>query len=102
MKINNTKTKTSSGLDLNDKDYLNNLLSTLKCNVKNYATMITEMSNEDLVKDIEKLFQETLQMQRATYLLMFQNGWYSLEAPDSNKISTKYDNLLKEYEDLSN
>ena len=47
-KISNPKTEVPTGRTLNDKDYLNCLLTTLKEMGKNYATVLTEASNENL------------------------------------------------------
>ena len=46
--ISNPKTEVSKGTSLNDKDYMNSLLGTLKEMVKNYAVALTEASNENL------------------------------------------------------
>ena len=46
--ISNEKKVVSKGTNLNDKDYLNNLLCSLKDLCKNYCTVLTEVSNESL------------------------------------------------------
>ena len=35
------------------------------------------------------------------YELMFRKGWYILEKSDVNKIDSKYQMLLQEYQDLN-
>lgn len=100
MKVQNSKTQTPSGVSLNDKDYMNIMLTHLKELVKNYAIMLTEASNENLLKKEEKVFDKLLDLQRKTYNIMFQNGWYSLESQDSTKINNKYEMLNQEYTDL--
>ena len=100
MKIQNSKTKTPTGVMFNDKDYMNKLLSCLKEMAKNYTIMLTEASNDILYEIYFKFYEELLDAQREVYLVMFQNGWYSLESQDDSKISTKYTTLLKEYNDL--
>ena len=55
MKIENTEVLVPSGKALNDKDYMNSLLSSLKELVKNYAVVLTETSNEILYKKYKEL-----------------------------------------------
>ena len=99
-KIQNQKTEVPTGIELNDKDYMNSLLSTLKEMTKNYATFLTETSNEYLYEEIKKFFDDTLELQRETYELMFQNGWYVLEEADEQKVNEKHNMLNQEFEDL--
>lgn len=97
----NPKTEVPSGLALNDKDYLSDLLSCLKEMEKNYVVAMTEASNEDLYNKIHNMFLDFANLQRETYELMFRNGWYSLEKAESNKIQQKYQMLSKELQDLN-
>ena len=99
-KISNPKTETSKGIELNDKDHITCLLSTLKEMTKNYATAMTEASNESLYKSYESIFNKLSNLQRETYELMFEKGWYSLEKAENQKINQKYQMLSQEYQDL--
>lgn len=101
MKIKNTKTEVPETIELNDKDYMNKLLCTLKEMVKNYAIALTEASNDKLYKEYKKAFDEYLKLARETYELMFQNGWYELETAESKKINTKYATLETEFATLA-
>ena len=98
--ISNPKTEVPTGMQLNDKDYMNSLLSTLKEMVKGYATVLTEVSNESLYNQYKEMFDEYANLQREVFEVMFKKGWYSLETADSNKINTKYRTLKQEYTDL--
>ena len=49
--ISNPKVEVPTGKTLNDKDYLNCLLSSLKEMTKNYAIALTEASNEALYNE---------------------------------------------------
>lgn len=100
MKVQNKKVEVAKGEEYNDENYLNDLLSSLKAMAKNYTVMLTEASNEYLYKEYKKLYDDVINMQREIYLVCFQNGWYSLETVDSNKISTKLDDLSTKYNDL--
>ena len=78
-KIENPETKVLKGMELNDKDYLTLLLTSLKDIEKNYVIAMTEASNEYLYKQLEEVFLQIADFQREVYEVMFQNGWYKLE-----------------------
>ena len=98
--ISNPKVEVPKGMQLNDKDYMNALLSTLKEMVKGYSTVLTEVSNENLYNQYKEMFDEYATLQREVFEVMFRKGWYSLEAAENNKINTKYQTLKQEYMDL--
>ena len=91
--ISNPKKDVSSGISLNEKDYLNSFLSCLKEMEKNYVVVMTEASNEALYQKYFSTFLEIAKLQREVYEIMFRNGWYVLEKADSNKITQKYQTL---------
>lgn len=99
-KISNPKTEVPTGKSLNDKDYLNCLLSSLKEMVRNYAVVLTEASNENLYNNYKEMFDNYSKLQREVYELMFRNGWYSLEKAEVKKISSKVQMLSQEITDL--
>lgn len=99
-KIANPKIETPTGINMNDKDYITCLLTALKEMTKNYATAMTEASNEYLYNSYFSIFKELSKLQRETYELMFQNGWYSLEKAETQKINEKFQTLSQEYQDL--
>lgn len=99
-KISNPKTEVPTGKNLNDKDYMNCLLSSLKEMVKNYSVAITEASNENLYNSYKSMFDNYSSLQREVYELMFRNGWYSLEKAEIQKISSKVQMLQQEINDL--
>ena len=100
--IKNVKVDLPTGISLNDKDYLNSLLSSLKEMSKNYTLSLTEASNETLYNEYKLMFNDYISMQRDVYELMFRKGWYVLEKSDSNKINNKYQTLKQELDDLNN
>ena len=99
--IKNNKTEVETGTKLNDKDYLNSLLSCLKEMVKNYSIALTEASNENLYNVYKEMFDKYINLQREVYELAFRKGWYILEVAESQKVSDKYLTLNKEYNDLN-
>lgn len=100
-KISNEKVPVEGGIELNDKDYINSVLSTLKELVKNYAVSLTEASNEILYSKYKTIFDEYSSLQREVYEIMFRFGWYELEKSDNNKINEKYTMLNQEFTKLS-
>lgn len=100
-KISNEKVSVEGGIELNDKDYINSVLSTLKELVKNYAVSLTEASNEILYSKYKTMFDEYSSLQREVYEIMFRFGWYELEKSDNNKINEKYTMLNQEFTKLS-
>lgn len=100
-KISNEKVPVEGGIELNDKDYINSVLSTLKELVKNYAVSLTETSNETLYSKYKTMFDEYSSLQREVYEIMFRFGWYELEKSDNNKINEKYNMLNQEFTKLS-
>lgn len=97
MKIQNKKTEVPSNVNLNDKDYYDRLLCKLKELVKGYATAVTEASNDILAKRHEKVLTEYIKLQRKTYEIMFQNGWYNMETAEEKKIDTELKTLDQEF-----
>jgi len=89
-KVQNPKTETQSGTQMNDKDVLNDILITEKNMSNNYSIALNEASNDHLYKDFLTIFQETQEAQRQLFNLLFKKGWYTLEKADTNKISEKY------------
>lgn len=100
-KICNPKTEVPTGTKLNDKDYLNSVLSMLKDMEKNYTMALTEASNENLFSKYENMFNDIKNLQRDVYELAFRKGWYTLEKAENTKISEKYNTLNQEFTDLS-
>lgn len=100
-KILNPKTEVSKGINLNDKDYINELLSCLKEMEKNLTIAKTEASNENLYNEYKQICEEISSLGRRTYEIMFKNGWYELEEAQNEKITEKYNMLNTELQDLN-
>lgn len=100
-KILNPKTEVSKGINLNDKDYINELLSCLKEMEKNLTIAKTEASNENLYNEYKQICEEISSLGRRTYEIMFKNGWYELEETQNEKITEKYNMLNTKLQDLN-
>ncbi|MBM7605848.1 spore coat protein CotF [Metabacillus crassostreae] len=101
QKISNAETQVQQGPIMNDRDFVNDLLSTEKYMTASYSTALNEASHQALYQDILTIFNETQQSQRDLYNLMFKNGWYSLEAADNQKLQQAYQKHSNEIQQQS-
>jgi len=83
-------TSVQEGPQMNDRDFTNDLLATEKYLTTAYSTALNEASHQTLYQDLLTIFTETQQAQRDLYNFMFQNGWYTLEAADTQKLQQSY------------
>ena len=97
----NPKTEVPTGIELNNKDYINCLLSSLKEMLKNYTVALTEASNENLYSSYKEMFDNYASLQRDVFELMFRKGWYCLEKAEVQKINNKSQTLNQEISDLN-
>ncbi|WP_428911109.1 spore coat protein [Niallia sp. Krafla_26] len=75
---------------MNDRDFLNDLLTTEKYMTDGYNTFLNEASHEALYQDLLQIFTESQNQQRHLYNLMFQKGWYKLEPEEDQKLQQKH------------
>lgn len=94
--ISNPKTEMSETSLMNDRDYLTTILGLEKGMVKDYAVSLTEASNAELYNEFYDMFEDTCELAREAYDLMFKKGWYSVETADENKINQKLTTLTEE------
>jgi len=87
--------------NLSDKDYMTLLLSLVKAMEKNTCVFLTETSNEFLFSKIDKIFDKYKKLQREIFEAMYQNGYYNLEASETEKIKKAFDTLNKDYQELN-
>ena len=99
--ICNPEKQVPTGIELNEKDYMNSLLTCLKEMSKNYTVAMTEASNETLYNQYKNIFDSIISLQRETYELMFRYGWYKLEKAETQKISDKFTTLSQKLQDLN-
>ena len=99
-KIENPMVEVEKGIELNDKDISNILLTCLKNFTKNYAVSLTEASNDNLYNVYKEQFDSLSKLQRETFELIFRNGWYTLEEADSSKVGEQYNKLNECYLNL--
>lgn len=99
-KIGNKKVEVPETKEMNYKDYITTMLTIEKAMVKDYATALTEASNNDLYNDYLDMFNDVSNLQRDIYNLMFKKGWYQLEMAQDNKIEEKLNCLTSEISQL--
>jgi len=98
--IKNQKKEVPTGIEMNDRDYLNSILELEKNMSNNYSIALNEASNEYLYEDYFTLFEDTKDAARECYNLMFQYGWYTLEEAEEQKVNEKINCFTQELTDL--
>lgn len=76
--------------EMNDRDFINDGLSTCKYLTDSLNTAIREASHERLYNDLLQILMETHHSTRQLFNLMFKLGWYKLEAEEQQKIDQAY------------
>lgn len=79
-------TTQNAGPEMNDRDILNDCLSSCKWLTDNFNIMAREVSHKQLQQDVLTILNETHQCAREVFNLMFEQGHYSLEAADEQKV----------------
>lgn len=92
-KVQNVKVEVPQTPELNDENYLNDILSSLKCLVSNYACVLNEASNMSYYNVIKQIFDDTSLLQRDFFDALFQRGWYCLEEAEQQKITETVNKL---------
>lgn len=78
------------GPEMNDRDFINDGLSTCKYLTDSLNSAVREASHTQLHGDFLQILTETQQSTRDLFNLMFQKGWYKLEAEEQQKIDQAY------------
>lgn len=99
-KVTNPKTEVSHTIEMNDQNYLNDVLETEKNMSVNMTIALNEASNESLFKELFHMFLEIKEKQRTLFELAFEKGWYALESAEKTKINEKKKMLQKQLEEL--
>lgn len=100
MKIENPKMEVEASNEMNDKDYLNDVLESEKNLSNNLSISVNEMSNDDLFEEILDMLDDSKEVARDLYNLAFKMGWYSVDSEDKNNIDTKYSELNTLFDEL--
>lgn len=76
--------------EMNDRDFINDGLSTCKYLTDSLNIAVREASHQHLYKDMLQILNETHDSCRQLFNLMFQLGWYKLEGEQQQKIDQAY------------
>ena len=99
-KVQNEKVEVPKTLELNDENYLNDILSSLKCLVSNYACVLNEASNTSYYSIVKQIFDESSALQRNFFDILFQKGWYTLEKAEQQKIDEAINKLQPQLNEM--
>lgn len=100
-KVECEKVEVMQTKEMNDRDLVVDLLSSLKAITTNTATALTEASNDKLHKQIFEFFNEVKDNQAEVYELAWNYGWYSLEEAEETKIKQKKKDLQTKLDELN-
>ncbi|WP_409341132.1 spore coat protein [Paenibacillus sp. MBLB4367] len=75
------------GPEMNDRDFINDILSQAKYLTSGYNTGLNEMQNPQLHQTIQQILNDVHQTQMQLFDLMFQKGWYKMKAADQQEIA---------------
>jgi spore coat protein CotF len=89
-KIQNPESAVPKTPQMNDRDYINDVLSYEKYMTDSYSKALNEASHDTLYQDLLSIYNDTQNMQRELYNMMFKKGWYALEAAEASKIQQTY------------
>lgn len=89
-KVQNPESPIAKTPEMNDRDFVNDMLATEKYFCNSFSVALHEMSNQVLFQDIFSISKENQEMQRELYNLMFEKGWYSLEKAQTDSLSQSY------------
>lgn len=76
----------AKGPQFNDRDIVNDELSSLKHLTDSYNVFAKEASHRTLHNDVMSILVETHAQTRDMYNLMFRKGWYKLEPEQPQKL----------------
>ena len=99
-KVQNPKTEVPANSDMNDRDFLNDILESEKNMSVNYTYALNEASNEELFKRIYDMFIHIKEEQRNLFELSFKKGWYTLEKAEENKINEEINTLSNMFNEI--
>ncbi|MFA5603380.1 MAG: spore coat protein [Bacilli bacterium] len=99
--VENPKKEVPANINMNDRDYLTDIVNTEKQISNNLSTALSEASNEQLYNQLLPMFTDTKEAGRESFDLLFKNGWYPLETAEQQKIQQKLTDLQTKFNELS-
>lgn len=99
-KVSNPKVEVPTTTEMNDLNYVSDILESEKNMCTNLSIALNEASNYDVYEHYFDIYDNVREAQRNTYNLLFQYGWYSLEKTEQTKIDEKYNELNNKMSEL--
>ena len=75
------------GPEMNERDFLNDILATEKYLTDNFNIFTREASNQVLHETVFRILQESHAAARRLFNLMFKKGWYKLTAASQQELT---------------
>ncbi|MFP4016418.1 MAG: spore coat protein [Halanaerobiales bacterium] len=72
--------------EMNDRDYLNDILATEKYLTDAFNTFVREASHTELHNDVKTILNDTHECTRDIFNLMFKDGFYSFQGASGQEI----------------
>ena len=94
-KVQNPKTEVPANSNMNDRDFLNDILESEKNMSVNYTYALNEASNKNIYKLYYDVFSSSSKMQADLFDLSFKKGWYQLETAEEDVIEKAYNKFDK-------
>lgn len=93
--VRNPKTQVPNSPQMNDRDFINDMLATEKYMTDAYSKALNEASHQTYYNDLLNIFNETQNCQRDLFNLMFKKGWYKLDAEQNQTLQQSYQQFQK-------
>ena len=100
-KLQNQKIELDSSINMNDENYLNDILETEKNMSVNFTYALNKASNENLFNELYEMFKQIKEAQRNLFELSVRKGFYSREKAENNKINEEYNTLLNKFNEIT-
>ncbi|HWI62215.1 MAG TPA: spore coat protein [Symbiobacteriaceae bacterium] len=81
--------------NVNDKDRMQDLLSTCKYLSNSYDTAMNEASHDALYQVFRQNHSNTKDMERQVYNTMFKKGWYRLPVADAQSVADAFNKAVQ-------
>lgn len=88
--IKNPTTQFQKGTELSDRDLINDILATEKYLTDGFNVFVREASHQSLYNDVLHILNETHHAARDVFNLMFEKGWYSVQAEQPSQIAKEH------------
>ncbi|WP_040948526.1 spore coat protein [Gorillibacterium massiliense] len=90
------------GPEMNDRDRINDELSTVKSMTHGFNTGLNEMQNPTLHRTVSHILNDLHEMEFTLFNTMFDNGWYKIKTADPQEIRKTYDQFNKYHSQFPN